>query len=169
MTALDQKYAQVSDGCWQSPTAVQVGYHSGVWPGDWKCLFHGHHPFVPNMFMLCSAVWRKAHADGSCSLCVCIVQRFSAQRAAYEKRSLSLYAFLTLTHVICSHSMGGHILVSAQRACSCGPYLANPFRRLWSRQASLADCRLLCMFLIRLQTRHMGCLCVSLTTTTCAN
>lgn len=29
MTALKQKYAQVSDGCWRSRTAVQVGSVSG--------------------------------------------------------------------------------------------------------------------------------------------
>lgn len=28
MIVLNQKYAQVSDGCWQSPTAAQVGFSS---------------------------------------------------------------------------------------------------------------------------------------------
>lgn len=32
MTVLKQKYAQVSDGYWQSPTAVQVGFRLGCRP-----------------------------------------------------------------------------------------------------------------------------------------
>lgn len=34
MTVLKQKYAQVSDGCWRSPTVVQVCFYLGYRPGD---------------------------------------------------------------------------------------------------------------------------------------
>ena len=34
MTVLKQKYAQVSDGFWRSPTAVQVGCGGGCRPGE---------------------------------------------------------------------------------------------------------------------------------------
>lgn len=40
MTPLKQKYAQVSDGCWESPTAVQVGLSEAegllMWDIVWK-------------------------------------------------------------------------------------------------------------------------------------
>lgn len=38
MTVLKQKYAQVSDGCWLSPTVVQVCFYLGCRPGD--CIIH---------------------------------------------------------------------------------------------------------------------------------
>lgn len=36
MTALKPEYAQVSDGYWQSPTAVQVGFTLDCGPGGLK-------------------------------------------------------------------------------------------------------------------------------------
>ena len=49
-------------------------------------------------------------------VCVCVAQQFPAQRAANE-RDHAPYAFFfyTVTHVICSRSMGGHIL----KVCMC--------------------------------------------------
>lgn len=88
MTPLKQKYAQVSDGCWESPTAVQVGLSWSRGPADvGHCLegwyTHFRHRVVP-LFLKKNQYKGKAHACVG-NYGVCTAQRFSAQRAAYER------------------------------------------------------------------------------------
>lgn len=161
MTPLKPKYAQVSDGCWESPTAVQVGLSWSRGPADvGHCLegFYAHfrHRVVPLFFFFSNLYKGKAHACVG-NYGVCTAQRFSAQRAAYERAPCGECVFfwqMSFVLTVCvSHVRLMCVSVCQEkRASSLG---LNLFCWISSLQASVPYCRqrLLEMFLIRLY-RH---------------
>lgn len=113
MTAIERKYAQVSAGCWQSPTAVQVGLRRGCRPDELQ--FCSKEVVLGPLSSCCPAVCLYSGQQGSGKHMHEVepqfkrmAQRFSAQRAA-NGRGRALDAFY-LTHVICSQAPCGHVL-----------------------------------------------------------
>ena len=105
MTALNQKYAQVSDGCWRNPTAVQVGVFPFRPRGVTGAL--GEIDFVVWQ-RVCVYVGGKKkknpHACRRTAAYVCF-SNFKHKELRVKRGRLHCTQFLTVTHVICSLSM----------------------------------------------------------------
>lgn len=145
MTALKPKYAQVSDGYWQSPTAVQVGFTLDCRPAELKC--YSEDVWRPPCFCCpqtclysvkeCS----KTHMHRGAAVCV---QLSGFQhKEQYMKGGHALDAFFWLWHM--SFVLTQWVVTFYMYVCfrETGllprPYHDNPFCLISIRQASVRE------------------------------